>query len=151
MAIDDGLNELVRDTLDGRRRITEKRMFGGLAFMSGGNLFLGVHAERLMVRVGVARYQEALALPGVRPMSHGGRSMPGYVFVDCEGTDESALRRFVEWGADVAEALPVKPPKPAAKKPAAKQPAAKKPAAKKPAAKKPVAKQPAAKQRPARR
>jgi TfoX/Sxy family transcriptional regulator of competence genes len=109
MAIDPGLLERVREVLEGWPRISEKRMFGGVAFLCGGNLFLGVRSERLMVRVGSERYAEALRLPHVRPMVHSGRGMTGYVFVDTAALDEDReLRRFVEWGAGVASALPAK-------------------------------------------
>jgi TfoX/Sxy family transcriptional regulator of competence genes len=114
MAIDAGLLERVRDILSDRPRITEKRMFGGVAFLCGGNLFLGVRADRLMVRVGAERYEEALRLAHVRPMMHSGRGMTGFVFVDAAGLDEdSQLDSFVDWGLGVAAALPSKsvPPK----------------------------------------
>ena len=109
MAIDEGLLERVREILERWPRISEKRMFGGMAFLCGGNLFLGVRADRLMVRVGLERYAEALQLPHVRPMVHSGRGMTGYIFVDGEVLDEDVpLRHFVEWGAGVAAALPAK-------------------------------------------
>jgi TfoX/Sxy family transcriptional regulator of competence genes len=123
VAIDAGLLERVREILEGWPRISEKRMFGGMAFLCGGNLFLGVRSERLMVRVGTERYAEALRLQHVRPMVHSGRGMTGYVFVDAAALDEDReLRSFVEWGAGVAAALPVKatakkPVKKAASKP----------------------------------
>jgi TfoX/Sxy family transcriptional regulator of competence genes len=109
MAIDPGLLERVREVLEGWPRISEKRMFGGVAFLCGGNLFLGVRSERLMVRVGTERYAEAVQLPHVRPMVHSGRGMTGYVFVDAAALDEDReLRRFVEWGAGAASSLPAK-------------------------------------------
>jgi TfoX/Sxy family transcriptional regulator of competence genes len=145
MAIDEGLLERVREILDGRLRISEKRMFGGMAFLCGGNLFLGVRTDRLMVRVGPERYAEALKLPHVRPMVHSGRGMTGYVFVDGEALDEDdSLRRFVEWGADVAAALPAKAVKPAkaskSKPPKSKASKSKPPKSKPPKSKPPKSK-----------
>ena len=51
MAIDEGLAERIREAL-GTVRTTEKKMFGGLAFMSRGHMFIGIAKEALMVRVG---------------------------------------------------------------------------------------------------
>ncbi len=115
MAIDEGLNERIREVLERQPRITEKKMFGGMAFLCGNNMFLGARAGRLMVRVGTARYEEALALEHVRPMEMKGRRFPGYVWVEeAAFDDDDGLRRFVEWGLGVAAALPVKEAKPRA-------------------------------------
>jgi TfoX/Sxy family transcriptional regulator of competence genes len=124
MAIDESLNERIREVLEGRPRITEKKMFGGMAFLCRNNMFLGARKGRLMVRVGPARYEEALSLEHVQPMEMKGRRFPGYVWVDEAALDDDhELRRFVEWGAGVAGALPAKEAK---KKPVAS--AKKKPA-----------------------
>jgi len=109
MAIDEGLNERVREILAARAGITEKKMFGGMAFLCRDHLFLGAREGRLLVRVGPARYAEALKLPHVRPMAMKGRTMSGYVWVDEPGfDDDDALQRFVEWGAAVAASMPAK-------------------------------------------
>jgi hypothetical protein len=99
MAFDEGLAERLREALAERRGITEKKMFGGLAFMSRGHMFVGVIGERLMARVGPAEHAAALARPHVREMDFTGKPMKGYVFVEPEGFEEDAdLERWVELG-----------------------------------------------------
>ncbi len=66
MAYDEGLAERVRDALGDRVDVTERKMFGGLAFMARGHMFVGILGDTLMARVGPGRYVEALRLPGVR-------------------------------------------------------------------------------------
>ena len=56
-------------------------MFGGVAFLLDGKMFCGVTNDELMLRVGPARYDAALARRHVRPMDFTGRPMRGYVFV----------------------------------------------------------------------
>jgi TfoX/Sxy family transcriptional regulator of competence genes len=89
--------------------VTERKMFGGLAFLLGGNLACGVVADRLMVRVGPAGYDEALARPHCRPMDFTGRPMKGMVYVDPPGLAADAdLTAWARRGADFAATLPEK-------------------------------------------
>ena len=67
MAYDDALAHDVRAALAGVDAITEKAMFGGLAFLVHGNMDVGISGEELMVRVGPADADAALA----EPLSHG--------------------------------------------------------------------------------
>lgn len=64
------------------KKVEEKRMFGGLCFMVNGKMCMGVESERLMLRIGPARYDEAMEKEGCRPMDFTGKVMKGYVFVD---------------------------------------------------------------------
>ncbi len=101
MAYDQKLAERIRHALGGRKSVSEKKMFGGLAFLVGGKMLCGIVKDDLMVRVGPERYGEALRRPHVRPMDFTGRPMKGFVFVGpaaC-GTDE-AVTAWVELGAD---------------------------------------------------
>ena len=99
MSFDDALAERIRDLCAGDATVTERRMFGGLAFLSSGRLFAGVIGRDLMLRAGDA----ALAQPHARPMDFTGRPLSGLVFVGSEGyesdTDLSAwialARRYV--------------------------------------------------------
>lgn len=68
MAFDEFLGGRVRTALSDRDDVVEKRMFGGLAFMVGGNMCVGIIGNDLMVRVGPEGDAEALARPHVRPM-----------------------------------------------------------------------------------
>ncbi len=109
MPYDESLAGRVRRALAETEGVTERKMFGGLCFMLRGNMCLGVEKDRLMVRVGPARYQEALARPHARPMDFTGKPMRGLVFVEPGGTaDGPALQEWVRMGVDFAGSLPGK-------------------------------------------
>jgi len=89
--------------------LSERKMFGGIAFMLNGNMFCGITRDDLMARVGPKGFDEALARPAARPMDFTGRPMKGMVFVGPQGyaTDEQ-LRGWVEQTLDYARTLPAK-------------------------------------------
>lgn len=95
--------------MGGDRLVSERKMFGGLCFMSSGNMCFGIIDSELMVRVGPDAYTEALALPHARVMDFTGRSMRGMVYVSAEGVSEDGdLRIWLERGLDFANSLPAK-------------------------------------------
>ena len=109
MAYDEELAERIRRALAGRQGVSEKKMFGGIAFMLRGNMCCGIVGDELMVRVGPGRFQEALAEPHARPMDFTGRPMRGMVYVTPEGCrTDKALKRWVEQGLNFAATLPAK-------------------------------------------
>ena len=109
MAFDPGLAERIRDILAGSEGVTERRMFGGLAFMLHGNMFVGVLGSTLMARVGPEAYARALGKPHVREMDFTGRPMRGYVFVDAAGTaEDDDLAAWVAACRTFARTLPPK-------------------------------------------
>lgn len=117
MAYDETLAGRIRGVLAGRRGVTEKEMFGGVAFMVGGNMFVGIVKDELMVRVGPDAHDAALREARVRPMDFSGRPMKGYVYVAQEGCPSAAaLALWVEKGASFAATLPAKKKPPAKKK-----------------------------------
>jgi len=92
-----------------RPDVTERKMFGGLAFMTGGKMFCGIVGDELMVRTGPAAYEAALAKPGARLMEFTGRPMTGMVFVGPPGIDNDAgLKQWVDQSYAFASALPAK-------------------------------------------
>ena len=96
MAYDEGVAERLRELFEDRRGITEKKMFGGLAFMYRGHMLVGIIEDSLMARVGPAEYANALAQPHVREMDFTGKPMKGYVYVDPDGFESDAdLDRWV--------------------------------------------------------
>ena len=109
MPYNERLADRIRAIVGERPDLTERKMFGGLAFMLNGNMFCGITRDDLMVRVGADRFEEALALPGARPMDFTGRPMKGMAFVGPEGyaTDE-ALRGWIEQTLEYARSLPEK-------------------------------------------
>ena len=66
------------------KKVTEKRMFGGLCFMVNDKMCLGVEQERLMVRLDPSRYEEVMEKEGCKPMDFTGKVMKGFVFVDAD-------------------------------------------------------------------
>lgn len=103
MAYDEGLAERIRTALGGRDDVVEKKMFGGVAFMVSGRMAVGVVHDDLMVRVGPAGHDEALAQPGTRPMDFTGRPSRGMVYVAAQAiASEDALRRWLDRAVAVA-------------------------------------------------
>lgn len=109
MAYDEGIAQRLRELFDGRPDITEKKMFGGLAFMLAGNMCCGVLGETLLARVGPAQYDNALARPHAREMDFTGRSMKGFVYVDPAGFESDAeLSAWVGLCEAFVHSLPAK-------------------------------------------
>jgi hypothetical protein len=105
MAFDQALGGRVRKQLG--EEAVEKKMFGGLAFMVGGNLAVGVRGEDLMVRVGPDGVDEALALPHARESWMGERLMKGWILVAPEGVASDAeLAAWVARGTAFVRSLP---------------------------------------------
>jgi len=109
MAYNEKLAERVRAIVGDRPDLTERKMFGGIAFMLNGNMFCGITRDDLMVRVGPESFAEALASPGARPMDFTGRPMKGMAFVGPEAyaTDEQ-LRGWVGQTLEYVRSLPAK-------------------------------------------
>lgn len=111
MAFDPGLAERVREVPGQRPGISERRMFGGLAFLVDGKMFIGLNGSSLMARVGIERHDDALAMPHVRVMDFTGRVMRGYVYVDPPAiAEDEALRNWVMWCLGFVRSLPPKQP-----------------------------------------
>ena len=109
MAYDEGLAQRVREHLAEDRRVTEKKMFGGLAFMVAGNMCCGIVGDELMVRVGPDAYEDALARPHARAMDFTGRAMKGMVYVGVDGVEsDDDLAGWVDRGLAFAGSLPAK-------------------------------------------
>jgi TfoX/Sxy family transcriptional regulator of competence genes len=109
MAYDEALAQRVRAAVRGRRGITERKMFGGIAFLSRGHMFVGILEGTLMARVGPEHYQRALAARGVREMDFTGKPMRGYVYVGPEALKSAGdLARWVDLCADFVAGLPAK-------------------------------------------
>ncbi len=104
---DEALADRVRNLL-APQPFTERKMFGGLSFLIGGNMACGIVQDELMVRTGPVAYAEAVARPHARPMEFTGRPMRGMVFVGVAGLEDDALREWVAIGVDYANSLPAK-------------------------------------------
>ncbi|MFQ6028411.1 MAG: TfoX/Sxy family protein [Dehalococcoidia bacterium] len=109
MAYDEKLADRVRAALGREFGVTERKMFGGLCIMLRGNMCIGVEKDKLMVRVGPERYEEALDKANARLMDFTGRPLKGFVYVSAEGVEtEAALQEWVQLGVDFAGSLPPK-------------------------------------------
>ena len=109
MAFDEKLAARLREIFNKTGQFTEKKMFGGIAFMLNGNMCCGVINDLLMARVGRDRYEASLALPHVRPMDFTGKPMTGYVYVEPEGYKEDVdLKVWVDRCVDFVSTLPGK-------------------------------------------
>jgi len=109
VAYDEALAARIREALQDQDAVTERKMFGGIAFMVGGNMACGVIRDDLMVRVGPDAHDAALSEAHVRPMDFGGRPMRGMVYVAPDGVRSAEdLARWVGAGAALAASLPPK-------------------------------------------
>lgn len=110
MAYDEELAERVRSELRTCAEFSERKMFGGLAFMVNTHMACGIMSQGLMVRVGKANHAEALNR-GAIEMAFTGRPMRGMVIVTPEKLDGPALSDWVVGAVDFAMSEPPKPPK----------------------------------------
>ena len=97
MAYSEALATRVREALARENRVDEIKMFGGLSFMIGGHVALGIVGEELMVRIGSDGYRRALGRVHAREMDFTGRSIKGFVFVEPAGT--RTKRSLASWVA----------------------------------------------------
>jgi TfoX/Sxy family transcriptional regulator of competence genes len=101
MSYDERIAARIRALLGTRRDVVERKMFGGLTFMVNGAMCCGVTSEALVVRVGPAEYERALAEPHARPMDFTGRPLVGMLYVDPPGyRTTAALSRWLQRGLD---------------------------------------------------
>ena len=110
MAYDEELAERIRHALDGEAGISEKRMFGGLAFLANGNMAVAASGQGgLMVRIDPAEAETLTQDRHARRMEMRGREMDGWLRVDTEGASSDAdLERWIETGLAFARSLPTK-------------------------------------------
>jgi TfoX/Sxy family transcriptional regulator of competence genes len=110
MAYDEELANRIREVVQGEGGLTEKRMFGGLAFLLAGHMAVAAGSKGgLMVRVDPARTEDLLADPRASRMVMGGREMDGWLRVDIDSrAADDDLGRWVGLGVDFVRALPPK-------------------------------------------
>lgn len=110
MAYDEHLAERVRQILKRRKNYSERKMFGGLCFMLGGNMCCGVERKYLMLRLGNEKAQKVLEEePCTREMDFTGKPLKSMIYVEPEGFEEDEdLKYWVKMAADFAASLPVK-------------------------------------------
>jgi len=107
MAFDEKLAARIRNELGRKKGVTEKKMFGGIAFLLNGNMSCGVHGEQMIVRLAADETDAALAQKHTRVFDlSGGRPMKGWILVEPEGVKtDKALSKWVETGVSYAASL----------------------------------------------
>lgn len=110
MAYDEDLANRLRELIAGDPDVTEKRMFGGLAFLAGGHMAIAASGQGgLMVRVDPADTDSLLTKPHTRPFEMRGRAMRGWVRVESEGVrTKRQLEPWFKRGVAYARSLPPK-------------------------------------------
>jgi TfoX/Sxy family transcriptional regulator of competence genes len=109
MAYDEALAERVKAIIGPRDAVSERRMFGGIAWMVGGNMACGVMGDDLCVKLSVEDAEKALERSDTRPFQMTGRPAKAFVVVDGGALgDDAELARWVGAGADHAASLPPK-------------------------------------------
>ena len=84
-------------------------MFGGLGFLSRGNLLVAIWGTSMIARVGVEQATVFLQAPFVRPFDVTGKPMKGWIIVDAEGLDTDVqLAEWIERARDFVDTLPSK-------------------------------------------
>jgi TfoX N-terminal domain len=110
VSYDEELADRIRELVSGEAGLTEQTMFGGLAFLIGGNMAVSASGQGgLMVRVDPARSDDLVATTPARPLEMGGRPMAGWLRVGTEHVrTERELAKWVAMGTTYARSLPPK-------------------------------------------
>jgi len=110
MAYDEELADRIREVVLDESGLTEKRMFGGLAFLINGNMAAGASSTGgMLLRIDPAQTDSLVREPHVRRFEMRGREMDGWLRVDSDVLDTDAeLRRWVSHGVTFARSLPPK-------------------------------------------
>ncbi|MEV6066805.1 TfoX/Sxy family protein [Nocardia sp. NPDC052001] len=111
MAYDEKLADRIRDALGpALPDAVERKMFGGLAFLIGGNMAIAASGKGgLLVRVSPENYTDLLVPGSVETMIMGGNETRGWLRVTAETVeDDDALTEWVERAIAYAGSLPVK-------------------------------------------
>jgi TfoX/Sxy family transcriptional regulator of competence genes len=110
MAYDEDLADRIRELIGGEPGLTEKQMFGGLAFLIGGNMAIAASGQGgLLVRLDPARSDKVVASTKAEVAVMRGRPMPGWLRVGAEHVrTKRELARWVRLGAEYAGSLPKK-------------------------------------------
>lgn len=109
MAYDEELADRIRAAIGAAPGLSEKEMFGGLAFLIAGNMAVAASGQGgLMVRVEPAETAALLEQPGASPMVMRGKEMTGWLRVSADVLDDPTLQHWVDTGVDYAGGLPAK-------------------------------------------
>jgi TfoX/Sxy family transcriptional regulator of competence genes len=106
MAYDEQVAHRIRQALPQGPHITEKRMFGGIAFLLNGNMFCGVIGDQFVARIGPSEAEAAMRRPHVKPMDFTGRPLKAYVYISPDGVrTRPALQKWLRLALKFAATL----------------------------------------------
>jgi hypothetical protein len=109
MAYDEDVANRIREVVGREKGLTEKRMFGGLAFLINGNMAVSASGQGgLLLRVDPAETAMLLKDAAARPFEMRGREMDGWLRVDVDEMDDDAFGQWVRIGVTYARSLPAK-------------------------------------------
>jgi TfoX/Sxy family transcriptional regulator of competence genes len=110
MAYDEDLADRIRELVAKEKDLTEQKMFGGLAFLIGGNMAVAASGQGgILVRVDPAASAKLVSSTKASPMVMRGRAMDGWLRVDTEHVREKRqLSAWVKRGVTFARSLPAK-------------------------------------------
>src|SRR5262245_20465490 len=108
MAFDESLADRIRDALARQKGVEERKMFGGVGFLLGGNLLVGVWKESLVVRLGKDEGEAALREPHVKAFDITGGPMRNWVLVEPAGVEEGQLSGWIQRAVKFVGSLPAK-------------------------------------------
>ncbi len=109
MAFDETLAARIRSALSEQTGLTEKKMFGGIAFMINGNMCVGVSNDSLMARVGADKASLAFVDPNIGPFGPTGRPMKDWVLISPAGIEQEAdFKGWLQQAVEFTIALPPK-------------------------------------------
>lgn len=109
MANDDAVVERVRSVLKRRKGISERKMFGGIAFMLNSNMVCGVNKKDLVLRLGKERAAQALTEPNTRAMDFTGKVLKSMVYISPAGyQSDDQLKSWIKRALDFAKTLQAK-------------------------------------------
>lgn len=109
MPYDEGLAQRIRDQLQDRKDVEEKKMFGGLCFMVSGHMCCGIVENKLMARVGPDQYDSCLKRKHAKEMDFTGQPLKGLVYVRPDGlASDTGLKDWIALCIRFVESLPPK-------------------------------------------
>jgi TfoX/Sxy family transcriptional regulator of competence genes len=110
MAYDEDLANRIRELVADEPGLTEKKMFGGLAFLIGGNMSVSASGKGgLLLRIDPEQTEALVAKPHAQPFVTRGRAMDGWLRVEPDGIKtKRQLERWVQRGVSYARSLPPK-------------------------------------------
>lgn len=109
MAYDEALAERVSEIMDKFQDHEAKVMFGGVGYLLSGNMAVGVHTDKLIVRTGHVGFEEKMSMPHTVPFDITGKAMKGWLMVEPGGIEsDEDLKYWIDQGVAFAKSLPPK-------------------------------------------